>query len=106
MNFNPIEAIQKLNREVCYIMNWLKKKPIEVIVGTEEADKAGITAGNKTIQSPSFVGRYVEVYRNDIRVHGFDYMDGNTFLNKALNSDTIFLNDALTLLESIYVKIL
>lgn len=106
MNINPVEAISKINRQICYILNWIKKKPIEVIVGSDEAKRANIFEGANTIQSPSFIGRYVEIFRNDINVHGFDYMDGQIYFLKPENSDTIWLNAALVLGESLKIKIL
>jgi len=105
-NINPIEAINRINRQICYILNWIKKKPIEVIVGTPEATQAGVIEGASTIQSISFIGRYVEIFRNDINVHGFDYMDGNTYFLKQEGSDTIWLSTALVIGESIKIKIL
>jgi hypothetical protein len=81
-------------------------RPIEVVVGTAAATDLNIVEGSTTVQNPKFIGRDVQVFRNDVIVHGFDYGDGMTYLTKDYESDTITFSDPLINTESLKIYIL
>lgn len=84
----------------------LSVPPIEVKVGSAEALRLNILAGSGTIENDLFVGKYVEIFRNNINLPSIDYEDGSAFFTKSLNSKIIILSVALFDGEFIKIKVI
>ena len=80
--------------------------PIEVIIGSPQANILNILPDTLTIYNQSFFNQYVEIFRNNINLPSIDPGTGDGYFNKDFASYTINLSSNLKIGEIIKIKII